>query len=89
MDQIDALARTPELDARLLPLEAGLADLPQVTCLAASLGPMRNGNPAPVIPTADVAFGDEAWASLDGRAVAVGKLIGGELHPSRVFAAPA
>ena len=84
MDQIDALARTPELDARLLPLEAGLADLPQVTCLAASLGPLRNGNPAPVIAQG-IDYGTEVWAAHDGQAVAVGRLMGGELHPSRVF----
>ena len=30
LDEVKALAGTPELDARLLPLEAGLADLPQV-----------------------------------------------------------
>jgi tRNA pseudouridine55 synthase len=30
LDQIDALAHTPELDAHLRPLEAGLADLPEL-----------------------------------------------------------
>ena len=89
LETVEAEARTPALDARLLPLETGLADLPELRCTPEAAARLRNGNPAPVIPTADVAFGDEAWASLDGRAVAVGKLIGGELHPSRVFAAPA
>jgi tRNA pseudouridine55 synthase len=32
-----------------------------------------------------VEYGDEAWASLDGRAIAVGIYKAGELHPSRVF----
>ena len=30
-------------------------------------------------------FGDEAWASYQGRAVAVGTYRSGELHPTRVF----
>ena len=32
LDEIDRLARSPELDARLLPTEVGLADLPEVRC---------------------------------------------------------
>jgi len=35
--------------------------------------------------TSDAEYGDEAWASHDGRAVAVGIYRAGELHPSRVF----
>jgi tRNA pseudouridine55 synthase len=30
-------------------------------------------------------YGSEAWASYQGRAVAVGHYQGGLLHPSRVF----
>ena len=48
---------------------------------------LRNGNPGMVIP-GDVDYGDEAWASLDGRAVAVGVFKAGELHPTRVFVQP-
>ena len=45
---------------------------------------MRNGNPGMVMAS-DVEYGDECWASLDGKAVAVGRYKAGELHPSRVF----
>ena len=38
-----------------------------------------------MVLAAAVEYGDEAWASLDGRAVAVGIYKAGELHPSRVF----
>ena len=38
-----------------------------------------------MVLASDVDYGDEAWASLDGRAVAVGIYKAGELHPSRVF----
>ena len=37
------------------------------------------------ILAAYVRWGDEAWASWQGRAVAVGVYKSGELHPSRVF----
>jgi tRNA pseudouridine55 synthase len=87
VEQIEALAKTPELDARLLPLEIGLADLPELRCTPEGAVRLRNGNPGMVIP-GDVEYGDEAWASLDGRAVAVGIFKAGELHPNRVFVEP-
>jgi tRNA pseudouridine55 synthase len=86
LDQLDAIARTPELDARLLPLEVGLADLPEVRCPAESVARLRNGNPATVIASG-VEYGEEVWASHDGKAIAIGSYRGGELHPTRVFVA--
>jgi tRNA pseudouridine55 synthase len=85
MERIEELARTPELDALLLPLEDGLADLPELRCTAEGAARLRNGNPGMVLMS-DVEYGDTAWASLDGQAVAVGTYRAGELHPSRVFA---
>jgi tRNA pseudouridine55 synthase len=82
---IEAEARSPALEARLLPLEAGLADLPEVRCSAEGAARLRNGNPGQVL-SAEAQYGDEAWASFQGRAVAVGTYLGGELKPSRVFA---
>ncbi|MBL9049828.1 MAG: tRNA pseudouridine(55) synthase TruB [Tabrizicola sp.] len=83
LDQIDAEAKTEALDARLLPLELGLRDLPQFTATPEGAVRLRNGNPGQVIGHAD--WGTEGWASLNGQAVAVGHYRGGELHPSRVF----
>ena len=82
--QIEALARTEALDAWLLPLETGLADLPELPATAEGAARLRLGNPGMVI-SADVEYGDEAWASYQGHAVAVGIYKAGELHPSRVF----
>ncbi len=87
IDQIDALAHSPELDAHLRPLEEGLADLPELTCTPEGATRLRNGNPGMVMAS-DVEYGDEAWASLNGKAVAVGIYKSGELHPSRVFVEP-
>jgi tRNA pseudouridine55 synthase len=84
LEQVEEMARTPELDAHLLPLETGLVDLPQVNATAEGTVRMRNGNPGLVIAS-DVEYGDECWASFEGKAVAVGRFKSGELHPSRVF----
>jgi tRNA pseudouridine55 synthase len=84
LDQINELAKQPELDTYLRPLEEGLQDLSQVSTTPEGAVRMRNGNPGMVM-SSDVEYGDECWASLDGKAVAVGRYKAGELHPSRVF----
>ena len=84
MDLVEELAKTGELDTYLRPLEDGLDDLPELRCTPESAARLRHGNPAMVLAS-DVEYGDEAWASLDGKAVAVGVYKAGELHPSRVF----
>lgn len=82
--RVEELARSAALDALLLPLEIGLADLPELKATPEGAARLKNGNPGMVIAS-DVGFGDEAWASYQGRAVAVGVYKAGELHPSRVF----
>ena len=87
LDRIEELARSPEIDALLMPLEDGLCDLPELRCTPEGAARLRNGNPGMVIAS-DAEYGDLAWASLDGQAVAVGTYRAGELHPSRVFVQP-
>lgn len=84
LDTLDRLSQTPELDALLKPLEIGLADLPEVRATAEGAARLRNGNPGAVLAS-EAEFGEEAWASFEGRAVAVGTYMGGMLHPNRVF----
>ena len=84
LDQVDALAKTPELDAYVLPLELALGDMEQVVCPDASIVKLRNGNAAHVIASG-LEYDQEVWASYQGKPVAVGNYRGGELHPSRVF----
>ncbi|WP_299984108.1 tRNA pseudouridine(55) synthase TruB [uncultured Ruegeria sp.] len=84
IEQIDQMAKTTALDDYLHPLETGLSDLPELRCTPEGATRLRNGNPGMVLAS-DVEYGDEAWASLDGKAVAVGTYKSGELHPSRVF----
>jgi tRNA pseudouridine55 synthase len=84
LEKIDELARTPELDTYLRPLEEGLADLPQLSCSPEAAVKLRNGNPAMVIASG-VEYGDECWVSCEGTPIAVGRYKSGEVHPSRVF----
>ncbi|WP_209505275.1 MULTISPECIES: tRNA pseudouridine(55) synthase TruB [unclassified Ruegeria] len=84
IEQIDEMAKTTALDEYLHPLETGLSDLPELKCTPEGATRLRNGNPGMVL-AGDVEYGDEAWASFDGKAVAVGIYKSGELHPSRVF----
>ncbi len=83
-DTVERLARTDEIDALLRPVGMALADLPELRATPAGAARLRNGNPGAVLP-GKVAYGDLAWASLDGHPVAVGRYRAGELHPERVF----
>jgi tRNA pseudouridine55 synthase len=83
LDDLDTLGREA-LEARLLPLETGLAALPELPLAPDGAVRLRNGNPGRVI-SSRAAPGQVAWASFDGQPVAVGIYMGGELHPSRVF----
>ncbi len=88
MERIDAAARTPGIDALLRPLEDGLRDVPQVRCSPEAAATLRHGNAASVIAP-PLEWGATAWAACRGRAVALGRVQGGMLHPVRVIAAPA
>ena len=87
LELVDELAKTPELDSYLLPIETGLAELPELTCRPEAAARLRNGNPGMVLAS-DVEYGEEAWVSCDGEPIAIGIYRAGELHPSRVFVAP-
>ena len=80
---LDAL-RDADPTPHLLPLQAGLSELPEVRVRGTEAARLRNGNAAPVTHT-DLEYGDEAWASLDGVPVAIVTYKAGMLHPSRVF----
>lgn len=84
LDRLEQLARTDALDAHLRPLELGLSGVPEVQATPEGAARLRNGNPGMVTGVLP-AYGATAWASYQGRAVAVGQYRSGELHPSRVF----
>lgn len=85
LQAIEEQAKSTELDALLMPLETGLVELPELICTPEGAARLRNGNPGQVHFKDDVEYGDEAWASFEGQAVAIGRYKSGELHPSRVI----
>ena len=80
---IESFAKTLEIDQFLLPLEEGLTDLPKGTTNAEGAAKLRNGNSAVCFANAD--YGDEIWASYDGKAQAIGHFKSGEIYPKRVI----
>jgi tRNA pseudouridine55 synthase len=84
LERLDAV-REEGGDDLLLPVQAGLGELPEVRVRAPEAERLRRGNPAPVAATS-LDYGDEAWASHDGGPVAIVTYRAGMLHPSRVFA---
>ncbi len=84
LDEIERLARTPEIDTLPAPVALALSDLPELRATEDGAARLRNGNPGHVLP-GEAEYGDLAWASFDGQPVAVGRLRAGELHPERVF----
>ncbi len=84
LDTIEA-ADEAGRDALLLPVAAGLSDLPEVRLDARQAATIRLGNPVLLTGRdAPVAL-DEAWASLKGEAVALGYVEGGQFKPRRVI----
>lgn len=81
-DRIDR-ANMAEIEAQLLPIQAALADLPHLQATDIGATRILNGNPGQVLGHAD--FGTEVWVSRDGRALCIGRYMGGEVQPSRVF----
>lgn len=73
-----------DLDQYLLPLELGLADLPEQKVGPEGAARIRNGNSGPVTYS-DIAFGEECWVSYEGQPIAVGIYRAGHVDPSRVF----
>lgn len=82
---LEAEARTPALDARLLPVQVALAGLAELACPEHAAARLLNGNAMPLPAPAGLAEGETVWASRAGVPLAVGAWRAGALHPSRVF----
>ena len=84
-EDLESYREAPET-APLVPLEAGLALLPEVRVAERGMLDLRQGRvgEATFAPEG-LNWGDAAWASHQGRAVALGTWEGGRLRPSRVF----
>jgi len=83
LDQIEAYAKSEEIDQFLRPIELGLTDLEQGQTTDEGAVRIKNGNPGICFATAE--YGQELWVAHQGRPLAIGHYKGGALHPSRVF----
>ena len=72
-------------EAHLMPVEAALAGWPRLTATAEGAVRLAHGNPGECIGDAEA--GALAYAVRDGHALAMGRWMGGMLHPTRVFVA--
>lgn len=81
LDRVDR-ANQADLEAALKPIEAAL-DLPEMRATDQGAVRLGHGNPGQVLGHAE--YGTEVWVSHAGRAIAIGRYLGGEVHPSRVF----
>ncbi|MDM7458702.1 MAG: tRNA pseudouridine(55) synthase TruB [Paracoccus sp. (in: a-proteobacteria)] len=71
------------LEARVKPLETGLADLPMLRATPEGAVRIRNGNPGQVIGGAE--WGELVWVSDAAGPVCIGRYQGGMVQPERVF----
>lgn len=84
-EALERLRDDPAKAEALLPLAAGLHDLEEIDIGPREAADLRQGRAIPV--RISLPEGEILWACCAGEAVAVGELRGGELRPSRVFAA--
>ncbi|VAW23044.1 tRNA pseudouridine(55) synthase [hydrothermal vent metagenome] len=78
-------ASLEERDNMLLPVSAGLADLPEIAIDARQCATLRFGNPVLLVGANAPISLDEAWASHKGAAVAIGYVEQGQFKPSRII----
>jgi tRNA pseudouridine55 synthase len=84
-EQLDAI-REGAREAPLLPVSAGLAELPEIPLPPAVAERVERGQAVPVALEAHgLEEGELAWASAEGRAVAIGTVAEGRFRPTRVI----
>ena len=72
-------------DRFLLPVAAGLADIPEIRLDAAQAQAIRHGNPVLLTGAGAPLALPDAWASFRGQALAVGEVAFGQFKPRRVI----
>lgn len=79
------LEASEDRDSLLLPVSAGLADLPELRMSADQAAAIRHGNPVLLTGAGAPIFLDAAWASHAGAALAIGRVEAGHFRPARVL----
>ncbi len=73
------------LDARVMPVEAALGDLPSVRLDRSQSARIASGNPVILRGRDAPVAADNVAVLCEGRLIAIGEVARGELHPRRVF----
>lgn len=82
---LEALEAATDRDALLLPVAAGLAQLPELRMDPDQATAIRHGNPVLLTGANAPLWLDTAWASFAGKALALGRVEAGHFKPDRVI----
>ena len=91
LDMIAALGHSAALLERLRPVATALDDIPALALTEAEARHLRHGQAVPVLPVARraplcrIAQGDVVCAVVEGKPVALARIMGGEIRPLRVL----
>lgn len=82
---LEALEAAIDRDALLLPVAAGLSQLPELRMGPDQATAIRHGNPVLLTGANAPLWMESAWASYAGKALALGKVEAGHFKPDRVI----
>lgn len=82
---IEAIEAAPDRDTLLRPTSLALAQIPELRVSPEDAAYIRNGGAVLLRGAGAPIALEEAWASLNGVAVAIGSVRFGQFHPSRVL----
>lgn len=82
---LEALEAATDRDALLLPVAAGLAQLPEIRMDPTQAAAIRHGNAVLLTGANAPLWLEGAWASFAGKALALGKVEAGHFKPDRVI----
>jgi tRNA pseudouridine55 synthase len=82
---LETLEASADRDGLLLPVAAGLRNLPELSMSAEQVSAIRHGNAVLLTGAASPIRLESCWASFAGKAVALGAVEAGHFRPSRVI----
>lgn len=82
---VDTIEAASDRDALLKPIAIALARLPELRMSGDDAAALRNGGAVLLRGAQAPVMLPEAWASVNGAAVAIGEVRAGHFHPSRVL----
>jgi tRNA pseudouridine55 synthase len=82
---LEVLEAAADRDGLLLPVAAGLSELPELRLDQVQVTAIRHGNPVLLTGSGAPLWVEAAWASHAGKAVAMGRVEAGHFKPERVI----